>query len=358
VGRYGFKLLNIELRRGQSPKQIDFGAADGKHYLDRLHSDALAAVAARVDAASEDDTGTATSPTLEDGQIEVRGDDVVDESEPDAGVAEPQKSKAVVQIDGSVRLVEAVLLSISYGIVGDHSKGIDPQGLKRDVDLTKVATARQYRALVVAPEAGAQGYLAVEVISRSHAATRLPARLFHAAQGHRFKIKPLGAVADEQAVKDLMEGAHIPEVRLWKSVPGKDSSTSNTRRVSLTFRLGKGSEEEEHIRPWLLKWLPTKANRDAPDRPTSAEEASRIAAYLWSPTKDLDFETAEATIENANRSRRLKPLDIEEGFTYDLGDNPLDDDQFISEVSDVVRRIADANQVNLEDDWDTSLVTD
>lgn len=352
MSKYGFKLLEIQLRRNTGRKAIDFGNADGKPYLDRLHADALGAIADRKaeEARAEEER---LSPTLEEGEIEVTNDDLVHDEDDDAGLLESNGPAAVVRIDGVSRLVSAVLLTISYGVVGDHSKGIDPEGRRADVDLSSIATARPYRALIVAPTQGNTAYLGVEVISRAHAATRLPARLLKSARGHNFKIKSFGAVADEESIRLLMTGAHVSEVKLMRRVPSADASTPSTNRATLTFSIGKGSPEEVAILKRLARWVPTKKNKAAKKKPVAATEAEQLASYLWPAAKELDFVGVEAVVKKENKTRRLKPLDMREGFTYDLGDEELDDDAFVAELSDVINRLALSNSVDLDDDWES-----
>ncbi|AQX81430.1 hypothetical protein BWO91_17005 [Plantibacter flavus] len=239
-----------------------------------------------------------------------------------------------------------------YGIVGDHSRAVDPDGVLDDADLTKLATTRNYRALIVAPEKGVNGFLAVEVISRSHAAARLTSRLWQGAKNHTFKLRTFGAVADDASIRDLMNGARIPEVSLFQTVTGADTAHSTTVPATLTFKIGKGSAEEESLLSRLLPWLPTKANKAKQDKPDPAAEANSLASWLWPQVaENVSFENAEVVVQGKNRTKRLKPLDMAEGFTYDLGNVRPDDDTFIASVADVVNSISATNQVNVVDDW-------
>ncbi|WP_427118322.1 hypothetical protein [Pseudarthrobacter scleromae] len=285
--------------------------------------------------------------------VQIGSEDVVAEDEPDAGAADSnRKPLAVVRVESAERFRGAVLLSTAYGIVGDHRWAIDPEGIRADADLRRLATTRVYRALVIAPPAGACGFLAVEVISRSHAAGRLPSRLRQGAKDHVFKMRTFGAVADDESVKELMTGARIPEVRLFQTVPDADSVGSTTVPATLTFKIGKGSAEEESLRERLMPWLPTKKNKAKKEKPDPRAEANSLVSWLWPAiADDANFDTAEVVVQGRNRTKRLKPLDMTEGFTYDLGDVRPSDDNFIKSVRDVVDLISATNTLNLEHDW-------
>lgn len=344
MGQYGFKLLEIQVYRGQGRTPLDFGDTDGEHYLDRVVADIEAALVAR-EAVADD----------EEDEVTIGSDDVVADEGDAGGIAGTQKALAVVRVDSAVRYHSAVLLETVYGIVGDHSRGIDPEGINPDTDLTKLATTRPYRALLIAPAHGTNGFLAVEVISRAHAGGRLPSRLHQAVRGHNFKIRTFGAVADDASVADLMNGARIPEVKLFKTVSSEDSATARTMKAVVTISIGKGSPEEDSLRSKLLPWLPTKANKAKAEKPDPAHEAHELATWLWPAVDDVDFENAEVLVEGHNRRKRLQPLDMKEGFTYDIGDVSPSDEAFIAHVRDVVDRIAGTSQVDLDDDWSSPL---
>lgn len=361
VASYGFKLIEIQLFRGRARTALEFGAPDGPgkpSYLDLLVEDVRAESAPAVSSSPGqlDDAGPGQVDQA-DGEVElvdVHSDDIVAEDvDEQVPVGEGHRQLAVVRLKGAKRLQGALLLDTVYGIVGDHSLAVDPLGRKADTDLHDLATTRHYRALIIAPSHGKNGLLAVEVIARSHAGARLGSRLFAAAQGrHSFKIRTFGAVADDEAIRDLMNGARIPEVRLFQTVASEDSATPRTMRATLTFSIGKGSPEETSLRKRVAPWLPTRANKAKDKKPNPAAEANSLASWLWpAVAKDVEFETAEVIVQGRNRSKRLKPLDMTEGFTYDLGDVRPDDDTFIAQVADVVNSLAATNQVDLDPDW-------
>ncbi|WP_125098677.1 hypothetical protein [Leucobacter chromiireducens] len=373
---YGFKLLEIQLFKGKGRTALDFGkpgklnsGQESPHYLDLLIDDFA------PPAEQPDEQGSAPSPdeapTTPDSSpvdsasadnerivesVSIGSDDVVAE-DPDSGVPEDegQKQLAVVRVKSAVRFQGAVLLDTVYGIVGDHSLAVDPNGEQEDKDLTRLATTRHYRALVVAPAEGKNGLLAVEVVSRSHAGGRLPSRLHAGATEHGFKIRTFGALADEESVENLMKDGRIREVNLFQSLPSSDSSKSSTIPAKITFSIGAGSVEEETLKERLMPWLPTKKNKAKADedKPKPAEEAASLASYLWPKIAEtVELDAAEVVVDGKSR-KRLKPLDMATGFTYDLGDVRPDDDNFVKQVAEVVNSLAEANQINLEDDWAT-----
>jgi hypothetical protein len=368
MATYGFKVLEITLHRNTGSKEINFGkprAEDGTEtpYLDRIIADFAGTVA---DEPASGETNLEADNNNEDGEVEevdIGSDDVVADDEPDSGIPDTNaKRLAVVRVESAVRYRGAVLLETIFGIVGDHERAVDPKGKKDDVDTRDLATTRTYRALVIAPDSGNRGFLAVEVISRSHAGARLPRRLFQGATGHNFRLRTHGAVADDDAVKDLMNGARLPEVRLFESVPGEDAEGANVIPAVLTFKIGKDTTEEHKLRDWLTNWLPTKANKeknaraDEAEKITAAGEANALASWLWpAVAAHAAFDGAEVEVRGKNRTKRLKPLDMTEGFTYEIGDVRPSDDSFIAHVADVVNSISATHSVALPDDWDSPL---
>lgn len=372
---YGFKLLEIQLFRGRGQKPLDFGAPDGDTknpetaqitlpYLDLLLKDfapvdeteapeseeGTSMGDASTDEKSSEDDAQANEETVE--TVAMGSDDVVGE-DPDSGIPEEEgrKQLAVVRVKSAVRYQGAVLLDTVYGIVGDHALAVDPEGKKDDTDLTSLATTRHYRALVIAPTSGKNGLLAVEVVSRSHAGGRLPSRLHAGAKGHNFKVRTFGAIADDESVRNLMKDGRIREVNLFQTLPSSDSSQSTTIPAKITFTIGAGSTEETSLRKRLTHWLPTKENKAKKDKPVAADEAKALASYLWPKlAESAAFETAEVVVDGIQR-KRLKPLDMASGFTYDLGDVRPNNDTFVASVADVVNDLAATNQIDLESDW-------
>ena len=359
MAAYGFKLLEIQLRRGNGRTSLDFGAPDGekkppRHYLDLVVADF--GVTPEVEAVVEAEAAEAAqNDDLEQvGTVEIGSDDVVAEDPDDETPGEGSKQLAVVRIESAQRYKGAALLYTVYGLVGDHALAVDPSGVQADTDLKKLATTRHYRALIIAPESGKNGFLAVEVVSRSHAGSRLASRLLAGAKGHNYKIKTFGAVADDDAVRDLANATRISKVTLFQTVPSEDSARPRTIPAQLTFTIGKGSPEEVKLKDFVKRWIPTLANkkREAKDQPIPREEAKELATWLWPKLgKEVDFETAEVVVTGHHRPKRLRPLDMAEGFTYDMGNDRPDDDTFIAHVADVVNVIAATQQVDLSDDW-------
>lgn len=365
MATYGFKLLEITLHRNTGSKLVNFGktVAEDKsemHYLDRVIQDFAGTVAA---APPLDETDLAAHAANEDGEVEevvLGSDDVVADETPDAGIPDSDSKKlAVVRIDSAIRYRSAVLLNTVYGIVGDHDRAVDPNGEKEDADLSELATTRTYRALLIAPDEGTSGFLAVEVISRSHAGSRLASRLFQGAKGHNFRIRTHGAVADDDAVKDLVNDARIPQVRLFQTIPSEDAAKARTIPAVLTFSIGKDSPEEHRLRNLIPRWLPTKANKkryaeaDDENKLSAKKEANALASWLWPAlASEVEFEGAEVEVRGKNRSKRLKPLDMSAGFTYDTSDVRPSDENFIAHVADVVNSVSGTHSVALTDDWD------
>lgn len=240
-------------------------------------------------------------------------------------------------------------------MVGDHEKGVDPEGKKKDADLKKLATTRSYRVMVIAPSKGTTGFLAVEVISRSHAAKHIPRRLFQAAQDHRYKIKPFGPIADEGAVKKLVEEGSVKEVQLFKTFVPSDSQTPVAEDVVLTFKIGHKKSHVASILQRVSSWLPKSADSSSDNEEESpldpSEEAHSLAAILWSDLEDTQFDDVKVKVTNSKQKRTLQPLDAREGFVYDLGELPVSDDDFCVKVDEAAKVLFSNYGMDMESDW-------
>ncbi|TFC75808.1 hypothetical protein E3T23_14770 [Cryobacterium cheniae] len=358
VPKYGFKLLRVQAFNGGGHTPVNFGPEGEPHYLDRVAED-IAVLRRKRDAeeilraavSSAEGIHPAVDSASGD-EIYISSDDVVSGSETAQLPANlSAKPPAVVRVDESWRLRSALLMQIQYGIVGDHNTAVDPQGMRADADLTGLATTRPYRALLITPERGTVGFLAVEVISRSHAGADLARRLHNAAVGHNLKLRPQGPVADAAAVRNLVRRGRVKEVELFKTIVTSDSETPRMRRVKLTFPIAAGASEAAHILSRVTGWLPRKTTGVDSQPVDAAQEASALASILWSDAESLEFDDARVHIKSDLSDRRLQPLDRTEGFVYELGEVELDNTKFVHEVASVAQALFDANEMEMEPDW-------
>ncbi len=293
---------------------------------------------------SADDIVSGDEDPVEGNEDVVAGDE--------SGTLRKKKPDAVVQFEGSTRYRNALLIRLQYGIVGDHDYGVDPTGQSLDVDLKKRATTRHYRAVLITPDEGEAGFLAVEAISRSNPGSDLPRRLHQAADGHTYKLRTLGTVADEPSIKALMRDGHVDFVELIKSATDEDATYPIPVDAVLRFKLGAKSSYGDdilgHVRSWVSNWIDKKEDKKAIN-PT--EEARDLASILWKGTKDLGFDTARVKVKSTKQAKTLQPLDVREGFVYDLGSKKLDDGAFFREVALVAQSVFSNNEMDMPLGW-------
>jgi hypothetical protein len=391
VATYGFKLLRVNAFTGRKQKRHDLGAIG---LLDLIEKDISAAVErtrkARDEAEAsetilesihvpseklgdpspieedideddlEGDSSIVTSPSgfveedlvINDNDLIPSNEDVV------AGPEEPSLTKSakpdsVIQLEGSERYKNALLLKVQYGIVGDHDLGVDPTGVSNALDLKKRATTRRYRAVLIFPDKGETGFLAVEAISRSNPGSDLPRRLHQARLLHDYKLRSDGVVADEPSIKELMRDGHVEYVELIKSSTGSDESEPTSSPAVLKFKLGAKSSHGpailEHAKAWVDSWLDKSAGDKKKVIPL--QEARDLASILWKNAEDLEFDNARVKISSKKQSKTLQPLDVREGFVYDLGTTRLDDTEFFQEVAKVAQSVFSNNEIDMPNDW-------
>lgn len=327
---YGFKLLLTNLYIGQGQKPQDFG---GTGYLDLLVADVEAAMERRAAALSvaddqapkpleestsegedanpetDEEQAIPTEAQVEPSQPSSPADlsaseDIVDSQDDDAadtgddvGVAKP-KHASVVRLEKVQRLKSGVLLHTQYGLVGDHHLAVDPDAKKIDTDLRELATTRLYRAVLIAPPAGLNAFLAVEVISRSHAAAQLPRRLHQGAQGHRLKLRPKGPVVDKPSLDDLLENGGVQEVELYKTSFAADSShPDDPEQVTVKIKVGTSSSKSSDLINRIKGWPLFNRNNEADGegeapktKIRASEEADALAGILWAEIADVGWD--------------------------------------------------------------------
>ena len=344
---YGLKIFDVTLREGQKRTDLDFAnpANNTKRpqsYLDMVDVDVRKEMRRRQKRLRHNNGSG--SPTTEPGLVDLSTDRV----DPEAGDIDPYTS--VLRIEEAKRYRSATFFKAYYGRVGDHRRGIDPLDGEEDYDLTKRATARLYRAVLIAPPTGEWGLLAIEVISRSHMSKQLPVRLQHTATANKrapYKLRLHGLVADEDAVEAFLKSAEVSEVEIKRRAVKDDSTGVEESSAKITFSIGKNSKNEKFLIGKLRTWFKDRKKRAEP-----STEAQAVAAYLWKPLRDEEFDAITLKVTGGEGEvERLSPDSILEGFTYYLGEEELDDDEFLKEVKERVDRLQLASGVDLSDDW-------
>lgn len=383
MATYGFKLIRVNVFEGRRQKKHDFGKIG---LLDLIEADVAAAVERSKKIREEEKTGSEIDQSHSEDMVDKpiaetdSGEHGVEESAPEglvaddliaaendeipsnddvvSGADEPtlaksKKPDSVVQLEGTKRYKNALVLQIQYGIVGDHDLGVDPTGVATAVDLKTRATTRRYRAVLIFPDKGETGFLAVEAISRSNPGRDLPRRLYQAAMSHDFKMRSDGVVADEPSIKELMRDGHVEYVELIKSSTGSDESSPNPVPAVLKFKLGAKSSHGpailEHAKGWVDSWLTRSAEKK--ENVVPVQEAKDLASILWKNAEDLGFDNARVKISSKKQSKTLQPLDVREGFVYDLGPTRLDDHEFFQEVTKVAQSVFANNEMDMPTDW-------
>jgi hypothetical protein len=320
---YGLRLVGVELHKGRAWKTLeDFGDVDGTDYLDVVVGDL-------ADAARSD-------PTADDDQE--NGDESGDG---------PESLPAVLRVEAVQRLKAAILLTVRYGMVGDHDKAVHPLGKRADQDLTGLATTRRYRAVLITPPTGTQGILAVESVGRSHPTQSIP-KLLRSKNAGQWGIRTRATVADEAAVNQLKQNGSAGQVHLYRYTPGSDSARGRRpKEIDVTVNLGGDDKLSKKLLEQVSSWV----NLPGKDKINAKHEAQAVAAIVWQEAKDLPFDNTSVSVRLGNRSKTLRPLDASQGFVYDLGPVRLDDDDFISEVSETVQPLLASLDMDMPQGW-------
>lgn len=335
MSKFGFKVFTATLHRKEINEQLNF-SVEGVNVLEIFCKEVASIIESR-ESGEHSDSITSELPA---NALPITIDDDLFTDMSELGISQHK----VMRFQRALQLEQGLLLEVDYGIVGDHTFGVDPAGKQQDIDIRDLATVRSYRVVVIANPLSSNAVIAYEVISRTHVATHFPDRLHRASSGHNLTLKNGKIAADVEAVNQMIRNSNISAVELTKIIPSNDSVVARSRTARLVIPIGKNSSLLEITRNYLTKWL-SSSNLNTTD------EATSLATILWEDVVDLGFDDARIRIEKDGRSRSISPSDIGEGFTYDIGPNKPSDEILLAHIDEVVARIDLSLSLNVSRNW-------
>jgi hypothetical protein len=355
MSTFGYRLFTVELRKGFGRKPVNFAECSGSHYID-LVSKLLARLAgAKIGRPVM--RNSSSSPGLA----------VIDE--PDSAEPEGISGESAFRVEDPLRNERAITGSIQAGNFGDHEIALGVPGETEDADLLNRAPVRRFRFVLVLPENGVRGVLAIETIGRSCPVGLFIKWLSKASQDEAIDNKGVEGdtstaepcwwkmvadqMGDEEHLNELIRSGNFGKVELVKLdvTPDRKRTKEHLRLTAPSIEGGLVSEVASVVKGW---WERThqraEPDQGQPEPITDAEGAQQLAALVIKGVQGLDFDDGWVVLEeDSGRTNRISPSRMSEVFIYPLSvDDRVSDVEFYRRVRSRALRIAPTVPVAVE----------
>lgn len=349
MATYGYRLFALHITNGMKRTPQDLSACNGEHY-------AMAAARMLKDLSSRTMVGT---PAMD---VPDSANTVIDEAD---ALRRGYIDQPAFRVE-DVSLAGTILRGTVWaGTFGSHERALSADNTTEDADIRDKAASRLYRYIMALPEAGTNGLLAVETISRSCPVASIVRWLRWRSLTEAFtdpatslpttnQVRPwwravVCQLADEKRFEEMIKKGQAEKLELVKH-----KVTSARTRESEEFRVtaplvdsGKISQIVELVR----SWLPTDAEEDLSTRVTDGQAAKQLAAIVSPQIEDLDLDDGWVVLKDADdQNKKISPSRLSELFTYrQSGPGQIDGARFYSEVRATALRLQVAHKLTI--DW-------
>lgn len=340
MATYGYRLFTVELRKGFGRKAVDFADCGGSHYIDFVPK-----FLARL-AETKVGRPVLRSSSVTPGQASI--------DEPEATESEGVYGESAFRVEDPLRNDWAITGSIQAGNFGDHEIALGVPGETEDADLLNRAPVRRFRFVLVLPEKGTTGVLAVEAIGRSCPVDLFIRWISKASQDEALDNRgeedgssepcwwkmTANQMGDEEHLNEMIRSGKFGKVELVKLDVAADRKRNKEylRLTAPSIEGGLVSEVAGVVKGW---WERTRQREieslDQVSKPatvTDAEGAQQLAALIIKGVEGLDFDDGWVVLEEQNgRSNRISPSRMSEVFIYPLSvDDRVSDVEFYRRV--------------------------
>ncbi len=231
-----------------------------------------------------------------------------------------------------------ILFETAYGRVGRFPKALAVD-VKGDADIGGLATGHPFRSLLLLPEEGEVGILAIEDVDGNSPARVIPNWISRASDWRSRKqtqiVKPANVrlvakqVADLPKLRAMINGASDIGIRLTKkSVNYASKRKSTDLKVEYKVRT---KVEREAISTWAEQFA------GVADHNLQGNGVAEMAGVVDGSLKSIGFTDAVITLTDESGTKKVSASKLDEFFVYpiDSEDRP-DDDAWMSAVKATV----------------------
>lgn len=277
------------------------------------------------------------------GRSEARRD-VVSLYKRKASTVYPRNVEQIRFETGEFRGTGIYLGKLLYGKIGSHTQ-LQTEHPEPE-DISKGAPSHTYRFAFLVPSSGDNLLLATETKSRTNIAPKLAkwielqawstAQTNPSCKSVGLTIKP---VKDYESLVDLIQSANEINVSLTKKEINPDSNRK-TSEIQYQQKI-LGASRKQKVVDKVLSWI----NRD-PSGQGGTSSKSGIVEFSDIVSLDLEredqisFDEGYVSVRQGKGSpKKISPNNLDDIFTYFLGESPVDDSDWLEEVKNVVRRL-------------------
>lgn len=335
---YGFRLFQVKLRRENKQKDLPFvSTSEGETWR-------------YVDHARKLLEGNA-------GRRERGLPHMAPESAEDD--LESAKKRPLFEVDEYSTLGEHLTFTVSLGARTGHEMAMsDPDEVDaEDIDISEHYPARSYRGVLLLPEEGTEGILALEAISRAcprHPLTRWMSAWSKAeaipdekGKGPAWWKLIANSLIDEDTFSKFVRDSAAETIILKRNKVTRDRKIE-TDELDLRVEIAREVLRDgamEHIKGWIRS---LREGRGIP----SHEAASSIAALVGEELANLDFDETEVSLFNSQtgKHRKVSPSHLPDVFTYPVTEDiPPELSVLYASMRAVVQRVQPSLYAQL--DW-------
>lgn len=347
MGRLGYRLYTVRVHRGRAHKITNLAECEGAHYQDRI------------------------APLLEKLQtISIGNPDLNTKADESDGDEEETSliGKRAFRIEKFRRADRAIFGSLYAGRFGDYQLAMSATDEEDDASLEGLAASRSYRFVLVLPEIGEYGILALETIDLTCPIGQLTGwvsatskRNSEAATDGDAEAQPpwwyfkAQQMTDVEQLRDLVQSSRLSKVDLvqYDQTPDRIRRREKLRVTAPYIEGSAASVVADALRAW---WEQKQAEEErAPDETvvpvtTDEEGANQLSVILGKDIENVHFDDGWVVLKDpADKTRRVSPSRMSELFTYTLSwDVPVSDETFYRKVRDRAQRLAANSQVSVE----------
>lgn len=242
-----------------------------------------------------------------------------------------------------------LLFHVEYGRLGRYPKALAMKAVD-DAHIDGLATGHAYRCLILLPEAGTRGLLAVEDVSSTTPARIVPNWLSRASDWRARKSKPAvkaksvrliaQQIKDLPRLRELIKTADDASLRLTKKTVSA-SSKRKTTKVKLDYKIDTKADRDD-----VINWAENFAGLG--NHNLHGDGVAAMTDIVDGSLTSVGFTDAVVVLKGPAGTKKVSANRLDELFVYPVAEDRPSDDEFVNEVMSVVGGMQAWLQINLE----------